>query len=217
MVNSQQINVLLIEDDATWLSIIEEEIVQNPRIQVVARATERHQAIHLALQLPQLDLIVADMMLTMNSLDGIEIARTVLPRRAVPMIILTSVSEQEVILDAFAAGAINYVSKRNVDQLTDTIVAIADGQNVIAPQTADILLQEFMRLKQEQAADLLTRSELEVLQLLEQQYTQDQVANQLYISSATVKKHVSNILKKLNVHSTKDAINTARHKGILHI
>jgi DNA-binding NarL/FixJ family response regulator len=133
---------------------------------------------------------------------------------------LTSMEEKEFIFRSFQAGAIDYQIKADFSSLPDIIRTTFLKKAPINAAVAEQLRLEFQRLKnlesawqQKQIRDLITPTELQVLHLIEQGFTQTEIANRFVISLHTVKIHVGHILKKLKVTSSKHAAQKVKQAG----
>jgi len=132
----------------------------------------------------------------------------------IKMIILGVVNSEAVILRFIEAGALGYVFREDsVDALLQNVQAVIEGRALIEPEIAASLIERGASLTHElleqganpeQYAELTAR-EKEVLSLIEQGLTNQEIAETLVIELGTVKNHVHNILNKLNVNSRKDA------------
>jgi two-component system response regulator DevR len=209
-----KIKVLFIEDDPVWQGIIGDHLANSPAIDVVAKVSTKEDALAAALSL-EVDVIVSDMMLTPTTLDGIEIATEVLKHKSVKIIILTALSQDEVIVESFAAGVLNFINKRNYKDVVDAVVALHQDRHAIHPDAVQSLIRDYQQLKQKEYNAILTNTEKEILRLVQTGDSQQEIADKLYIAVGTIKKHVTNILKKMNVKSSKDAAEVAKKRNML--
>ncbi len=137
----------------------------------------------------------------------------------VKVVFLTGHEEEERIIEAFEAGAVDYILK--TDSMYDIISSIRKAYNHEAPihsyaaRTIRRKMQEIGRYKEElqhftRAFMLLTPAEVGVLKLLLQGYKQKDIADKKHIELVTVKTHVGRILKKFGSHRTRDVISRIR-------
>src|SRR5215207_1910366 len=147
------------------------------------------------------EVVVMD--LNMPDICGIEATPLVLeaaPGTAV--LVLTVSTDDERVMDAVRAGASGYLVKdAELDEIADAIRAVAEGQGAIAPSVAPVLLQSVRDAAPKAPAapapvDLSTR-ERQVLALLSRGMENGDIARQLFVSTSTVKHHVSQVLDKL--------------------
>jgi two-component system, NarL family, nitrate/nitrite response regulator NarL len=119
---------------------------------------------------------------------------------------------EEVIVEYIEAGITGYVlHDESTDELVDKIRAVAKGEALVSPNVVTALMERIVKLKEmcddkENDAELsdLTPREREVLDLLEQSLSNQEIARRLVIEVGTVKNHVHNILKKLDLNSRRD-------------
>jgi NarL family two-component system response regulator LiaR len=177
---------------------------------LVAEARHGLEAVQLCRQAAP-DVILMDLM--MPEMDGIAATRAILadcPRTRI--IAMTSFEEEELVQGVLAAGAISYLLKNvTSDELAKAIRDAASGRSTLAPEAARALVQATRPAPQLERD--LTEREREVLHLVVQGHSNQQIADALVISLATVKAHVSSVLAKLQVSSRAEAIAFAiKHK-----
>ncbi len=132
----------------------------------------------------------------------------------ISILVLTIHDDTEYLFEVVRAGAAGYLLK-DVEplRLCEAIRTVALGGAVVNPGLGDKLVQEFARLVEQPAAtvlpsdtNIISAREQEVLQLMARGYTNREIAAQLFISEKTVKNHVSNILRKLDVSNRTQAV-----------
>jgi NarL family two-component system response regulator LiaR len=151
--------------------------------------------------------------LMMPEMDGIAATQAILADYPeIKIIAMTSFEEEKLVQGVLAAGAISYLLKNvTADELAKAIRDAASGRSTLSPEAARALIQATRPTKQ--LAHDLTEREMEVLKLVVQGYSNQQIADAMVISLATVKAHISNILSKLQVSSRSEAIAYAiKHK-----
>ena len=151
--------------------------------------------------------------LMMPEMDGIAATRAILEAYPdIKIIAMTSFEEDELVQGVLAAGAISYLLKNvTSDELAKAIRDAALGRSTLSPEAARVLVQATRPSKQPLFD--LTEREMEVLNLVVQGQSNQQIADTLVISLATVKAHISNILSKFQVSSRSEAIAFAiKHK-----
>ncbi|QHT61585.1 response regulator transcription factor [Paenibacillus lycopersici] len=203
------IRVLLVEDDLDWIKAISTFLNREADMLVVGAATNAAEAAELARSL-SFDVVLMDIQLTDRKLEGIYAAVEIHELApAAKIIMLTSMSEESVMTQAFTAGAVNYIEKTNYLHLPHAIRA---AYRHSAPM--DALLKEFARLKREEQLKPLTAAEREVFDLIEEGYTQPQIERKLFKAESTLKNQVNKMLKKLGVRSSREAVEKVNRKGL---
>ncbi|MFC5405347.1 response regulator transcription factor [Cohnella soli] len=202
------IKVFLVEDDPDWVKAITAFVNKEEDLLVVGSAASAEEAIRLAHTLA-FDVVLMDIQLTENGLDGIYAAVEILEIRPAKIIMLTSLTDEHVITQAFTAGAIHYLDKTRFMELPHTIRSAYHHSAAM-----DALLKELSRLKRQEQLKQLTDAEREVFELIEQGYTQAQIERELYKAESTLKNQVNKILKKFGVKSSKEAVEIVKRKGL---
>ncbi len=142
----------------------------------------------------------------------------------VPVIMLTVFEDNENIFNALCAGASGYLLKKsNPSQIINAILDVLDGGAPMTSSIARKVLQLFPRTAKqpkeappsEPGTGNLTAREQELIRLFAKGYSYKMIAAELSISVETVRTHIKNIYKKMQVHSAIEAANKAREKGIL--
>lgn len=131
------------------------------------------------------------------------------------VIILTSYYDDAQVFPVLEAGAFSYLLKTaSADEIVNAITKAYQGENVIEPKVAHKVMNRFQS-KQEKPHDSLTERELEVLICVAEGASNQEIADQLFIGIKTVKTHVSNILRKLDVHDRTQAAVYAHRNQLL--
>lgn len=208
------IHVLLVEDDKDWIQEISNELKRHQDIEIIGVATCSEEALK-TINKKSIDVVLMDIFLK-DDCDGIQLTAQLLEmKKDIKIVILTSSDEDAIIFQAYMAGAIDYVIKSEFYEIIDAIRAAYENRSPIRPIVAHKIRKEFRKLKKrEQITCPLTKTEIAILKLIDQGYAQQEIANHLVISVQTVKNHVSRILKKLNVKSSKRAASKAKEMGL---
>ncbi len=161
---------------------------------------------------------MCDVLLAWHELPGVNVLRLIRKLSArhmhLKILIMGIPSVKSTIVSFAEAGAVGYIlSCDSIEILVSKIYAAHQGQSLVEPAVAGALMSRLAEISShvESASNygerlaLLTRREVEVLHLIGQQMTNNQIARQLTIEVGTVKNHVHNILSKLEVHSRRDA------------
>ncbi|MFF0830781.1 response regulator [Brevibacillus sp. NPDC003359] len=208
------IRVFLVEDDPVWRKGLIDFLNKEPDLTVVGEAGFKAEAIERFLP-AEADVVLMDINLTENNLDGIETAIEFMALQAdCKIIMLTSLTDEAVIVESFSAGAVNYISKSSFKEIPDAIRAAHNSQSAIHPTAAAALRNEFLRLKNDENQKLLSPAERDILQLIHQGHTQTQIEQSLHITKRTIKNHINRILKKMGVKTSKEAAAKASQKKL---
>jgi NarL family two-component system response regulator LiaR len=180
-------------------------------MEVIGEAATGREAVELARTLEP-DVILMDML--MPEMDGPQaIARIKQENPAARILVLTSFGESKQIAAAIQAGALGYLLKdSSPDDLLLAIRSVHRG-NLVLPQ--DLALKLMQLGPPAAALDQLTERETDVLRLLAQGQSNQEIARNLHISMTTVRSHVSNILMKLGVSNRTQAALVARERQLL--
>lgn len=207
-----KIKVLLVEDDQVWGNLISGILRNEADLFLVAVVSNREDAVSVCL-LTEPDVVLMDIILTENRMDGIDAVVDIMAVRNPKIIMLTSLDLEEVILEAFAAGAINYITKTHFSEIPNAIREAFANQVSIHFDASSTVSKEILRISKERFRNMLTPAEQEVLKLLSNGHTQSHIQSMLHITQSTIKKHVHRILKKLGVVSGKEAVDKAKKRG----
>lgn len=193
-------------------------ILEAEQITVVAEASNGREAVKLCEQLMP-DVAIVDIgMPQLNGIDAAGLIRKSSPNTQV--LILSMHADESYILRALASGAKGYVLKDAADdEILPATRALLQGKSYFSPSIARTLLEDYVRnLRQrglEDSYDLLTDREKEVLQLLAEGRSNKEVANLLGLSVTTVETHRTNMMQKLDLHSTAEIVLYAVRKRII--
>ena len=189
---------------------------ERPDIELVGEAEDGLEAIELARKLEP-DVILMDV--RMPRLDGVEATRRLLADGAsARILILTTFDLDEYVYAALRAGASGFLLKDvRPDELVDAIRVVAAGNTLFGPAATRRLVERFAQPEPTPAPALadLTEREREILSLLARGYSNAELADRLYVSEATVKTHISAVLRKLGVRDRLQAVIAAYEGGLI--
>lgn len=213
------IRVLLVDDHTLFRSGIKALLQRYPEFEVVGEASDGVEGIkRVTALLP--DVVLMD--LNMPGLSGLEAVQLITQDTPQVNVVMLTVSEDaEDLADALRAGARGYLLK-NIDAefLVQAIKRAANGEPVMAESMTAKLMQQFRSISSHpaplQEKDKLTPREREILLLLARGDSNKEIARQLSVAESTVKIHVQNILKKLNLTSRVQAAVYAVEHGMVH-
>jgi two-component system, NarL family, response regulator DevR len=208
------IKLFLVEDDPDWRKGLIHYLNTQPDLAVIGEAGTKGEALDRFVP-ADTDIVLMDINLTENNLDGIETAIAFIQRQPeCKIIMLTSLTDEQVIVESFSAGAVNYISKSSFKEIPDAIRAAHTKQSAIHATAAEALRNEFLRLKNEEYQKMLSPAEKDILQLIHQGQTQTQIEQSLYITKRTIKNHINRILKKMGVKTSKEAAAKASQRKL---
>ena len=216
----ERVRVLIVDDHQVVRQGLRTFLGLHPEIVVVGEAADGLAAVQLAAQLEP-DVILMD--LVMPGLDGIAATRQIKAQRPRTQVVaLTSFTEDDKVIPAIQAGASSYLLKDvSPDALVEAILAVNRGEARLHPDIARKLMERVARpaAPQEAGASVegLTTRELEVIRLVAQGRSNQDIARDLVISEKTVKTHVSNILSKLNLEDRTQLAIYALKSGLAEI
>ena len=207
---TKTIRVLVVDDHTIIRKGIKAVLDLVPDVDLVGEAENGTQAV-IQDQALSPDVILMDLM--MPEMDGIAATRSILSDYPeIKIIAMTSFEDEELVQGVLSAGAIGYLIKNvTADELAKAIRDAVSGRSTLSPEAATALIRATRPTKQPSPG--LTEREKEVLSLVVQGQSNQQIAEALVISLATVKAHISSILAKLQVASRAEAIAYAiKHK-----
>jgi DNA-binding NarL/FixJ family response regulator len=212
------IRILLADDHTVVRKGLRLLLESQPGFQVIADAAEGREAVALAEQYRP-DVVVMD--IAMPILNGIEAARQICAKAPQTAIVFLSMHADEgYVLKALKSGARAYLLKDSAESdLINAVKAVTQGKAFFSPAISKMLVDDYMRRMQEREVEdsyeLLTTREREILQLLAEGKSNKEKAKILDLSPYTVETHRSNILQKLNLHSSAELILYAVRKGVI--
>ncbi len=212
--NTGAIRVLVVDDHAIIRKGIRAVLDLVPDIDLVGEAENGVQAVKLEQELAP-DVILMDLM--MPEMDGIAAIKEIKKQRPTARIlVLTNFAGEEMIFPAIKAGAVGYHLKdSSPETLIEAIRQVSQGVASLHPSIAKKVLDELHNSGRQKLSDEpLTQREVEVLRRLAQGQENKDIAEQLVISEATVRTHVSNILGKLHLASRTQAALYALREGL---
>ena len=202
MSKTDPIRVMIVDDHAVVRGGLRFFLLAFEDIELIAEARSGQEVLRLCAK-EQPDVILMDMV--MPGMDGADATHAVRERHPdVQVIALTSFKEGDLVQRALKAGAISYLLKDvKIDELAQAIRAAHAGQSTLAPEAAQALVQA--TTEQPEIGEDLTERQRQVLALVAEGLSNAQIAEQLIISPATARYHVSTILSKLGATNRAEA------------
>lgn len=215
----QRIRLLIVDDHTLLRQALRALLEAQPNLEVVGEAINGRDAVEIAEQMMP-DVVLMDMV--MPGLNGIDATRQILKRSpGTRVLILTAYLEDERLLQALRAGASGYVVKNSdLDELVLAIQSVHRGNTYFSSAVSEELAVNEVLLQAKQpdgktGYDLLTNREREVLQLIAEGLSNQQIADVLVISVKTVEAHRSHIMTKLHAKHRTDLIRYAIRRGLI--
>lgn len=226
-----QIRLMLVDDHDIVRTGLKSYLENQSGLLVVAEAGSGEEAIQLAKE-SQPDVIVMD--ISMPQMDGLDATRrltTICPDCKV--LALTVHQDKQYFFEMLAAGAAGYITKQAAaEDLVSAVRAVAEGHVYLQPVLARWLLEDYQRLRVSSSAEghpdavdeqgqkqlgLLSEREQQVLELVAQGLTNNDIGEHLSISPKTVARHRERIMNKLNLHSCTELVKFAIRTGLIDI
>jgi len=213
----KKIKVILAEDHTIVRKGLLSLLKTETGIEVVAEAEDGRQAIEKVAQLKP-DVVVMD--ISMPSLNGLEATRQIKKNYSnVKVLILSVHTDEEYIFQALRAGASGYLVKKAAPMdLINAIQALDRGESFLSPSISKKVIEEYIKnasnmSETEDRTETLSGREREVVQLIAEGLSNQQLAELLHVSVKTVETHRARIMKKLDIHNTAGLTKYAVRRG----
>lgn len=213
------IRVMLVDDHRILRDGIKAMLSLSGDIKVVGEAEDGQEALDLVTQLRP-DLILMDV--AMPRMDGLEATRQIKQRHEdIKVLILTQHDNREYIFPILKAGADGYVLKKAAGtELVSAIRAVHAGGTFLYPSVARTVVEEYLSPDgtiSDRRQSKLTERETEVLKLIAEGKSNQEIADLLFLSVKTVMGHRTNIMDKLDLHSRTDLVKYAIRTGLIQL
>lgn len=209
----QTIKVLIVDDNPSWSNNLSVFLDKESDFKVIGTANTREEAIHL-LNNSEIDIILMDLELTEGFFDGIDtIEEIVLLQKKFKIIVLTSYSKRDLIIQSISAGAVNFLEKKDYKALPQTIRSVYYNDSpfeVLANVFVD-LNKQLLQAREELIINKLTPEERKVYDLRISGKSISQTSQILLKTLDTIKKQSKSILKKLNAKKFEDLKNPQKN------
>jgi DNA-binding NarL/FixJ family response regulator len=208
---------ILIADDHTVVRRgVRQVLDREPDMRVVAEAQDGAEAVRLAVA-GEIDLAVLDV--SMPRMTGIQAAREITRRTDVRVLMLSMHDGEQYLFGALEVGASGYVLKTAADRdLVNAVRSAMRGEPFLYPDAVQAIVRDHLeraRRGEDAPKDPLTPREQEVIKLIAEAYTNDQIAEELVISKKTVERHRANILEKLGMRDRVELTRYAIRRGLV--
>jgi DNA-binding NarL/FixJ family response regulator len=210
------IKILIVDDHPLVIDGIRTMLKDESYFHIEAAAKTAKEAFAFLDNNPPVDIILLD--INLPDIDGLRICEQIRAKnKTVKILGLTSVNEAGIINSFIRKGGNGYLLKNmEREELITAMNQVLDGTIYLSKAANEKIIQQL------QACDLskndvpaLTRREKEILQLLSEGLTSNDIAGKLYLSNYTIDTHRKNMLQKFNVHNTQSLLNVAKKLGVL--
>jgi len=214
----QKIRVLVVDDHTIVRDGICALLALAGDIEVVGEAANGREALDMVEELTP-DVVLMD--IAMPVMGGLEATRRI--RREFPgtkVLVLTQYDDKEFVFPVIEAGACGFISKIAASsELIQGIHSVYRGDSFLSPSVAKIVVEDYQQVAsmrdRHDPYEQLTDRERDVLKLVAEGYTTQQIADMLIISPKTVEGHKTNLMAKLDIHNRVDLVKYALRKGII--
>ncbi len=210
----EKIKILVVDDHALMRDGIRALLKLSGDMEVLGEAADGREALERVQEL-QPDVVVMD--IAMPNMDGMEATRRLKKKYPnIKVLALTQYENREYVFSAIKAGADGYLPKKAAgSELATAIRALNRGESFLYPSAAAALIKDYLRQATEEPYDQLTSREREILKLIAEGRTSQQIADLLSISLKTALGHRTKVMQKLDIHNRTELIKYAMHKGLV--
>lgn len=207
------INVLIVDDHAVVRQGLRQLIDAQPDIEVIGEAADGEMAVQMTRSLKP-DVVLMDLL--MPGMDGVEAtAQIIALNMNVRVLALTSSLEDQLVKQVLQAGAQGYLLKASrVNDVVDAIKRVAEGQSVLDPAAAQVLMQQ---TRTHDPLEALTTRERDVFDMMALGKTNAEISESLTISEVTVRTHIASVLDKLSLRDRTQVVIYALKRGLIHV
>lgn len=210
---TQRTTVYIAEDHPVFQEAVARAVTSRPDLTLVGATRDGQVALDEIRQLkPQVALLDRGL----PTLDGVDVVRSIVDDGlATRIVMLSADSSSGLVYDVVRLGVAGFLTKAaTIDEICDTIAAVARGQTVLAQEIQSGLVSE-LREREQSARPVLTEREAQVLSLIADGLSGPEIGHQLFISASTVKTHVKSVLEKLGVADRAAAVAEAMRRGLI--
>jgi DNA-binding NarL/FixJ family response regulator len=210
--------ILIADDHAMVRDGVKNLIQQNKELMVIGEARSGNETLELYDKL-QPDLLIMD--ISMPDMNGMEVSRAILARNPnANIVILSMYDDEDYISRCLEYGVKGYVVKNESgSELEYAIKSVLSGKNYFSRQAQDVIFKKYSqnvsKKKQKEDTVNLTKREIEIIKLIADGLTSQQMADRLFISPRTVETHRANVMKKLAVKNAIELVKKAQQLSLL--
>jgi two-component system, NarL family, response regulator NreC len=212
------IHILLADDHTILRAGLKMMLNAQPDMEVIGEAQDGRHTIVEATRLRP-DVVLMD--ITMPDMNGIEATRLIKKSLAdVKVLVLTMHENEEYVFQALRAGASGYILKEAADtELINALHVVESGNFYLSPTAQSVMVGDYLQRvhsgEEKDSYSSLTEREREILKLVAEGFTNNQIAERLIISPKTVDTHRTHVMDKLNLHSRAELVKYAMRRGLL--
>jgi two-component system response regulator NreC len=211
-----EIKVLIVDDHALFREGIRSLLKGYDDINIIGEATQGMEAIE---KVHQMSPHIVLMDIAMPVMGGLEATRRIQKEAPlVKVLVLTQYEDSEYVLSLIKAGAKGYIAKTvTAAELVSAIRTVYRGESYLYPNATKTLIEEYLSQAGERKSEYerLSDREREVLQLVAEGRTNQEIADKLFISVKTVLRHRTSVMEKLGFHNRTELIKYAISQGLI--
>jgi DNA-binding NarL/FixJ family response regulator len=207
------IRILIVDDHKMFVQGLESILSKEEDISIVHRCYEGKEVFNMTL-LDRVDIILLD--INLPDMSGIEVCQRILKMKEhIKILVLSMHDEESYITEVLKSGALGYILKNTGrKELVTAIRTVASGRTYFSEAITNTIMKSLMDTSKkakpaEKQVPKITRREKEVLDLIMEENTNQEIANKLFISLKTVEAHRSSLLSKLNARNTAGLVKKA--------
>jgi DNA-binding NarL/FixJ family response regulator len=210
--------ILIADDHSMVRDGVKNLIHQNKDLVVIGEARSGNEALELYEKLRP-DLLILD--ISMPDMNGMEVSRAILAKNPqANIVILSMYDDEDYISRCLEYGVKGYVVKNESgSELDFAIRSVLQGKNYFSRQAQDVIFRKYSqnvtRKKDQDNAIKLTKREVEIIRLIAEGLTSQQMADKLFISHRTVETHRANLMKKMEVKNAIELVKKAQKANLL--
>ena len=213
MSKSPSIKVLIVDDHQVVREGLRRILEMDKQIQVIGEARSGEEAVVKTSALAP-DVVVMD--LKMPGMDGITATQEIKTKKPDTNVLILTLYAEDFVKQAVEAGASGYILKdSDTEQITKAVHQVNEGLCPIAPSLTRDLVTRYVKLSRQENTSILNKRQTEILKLISEGISGNDIGNKLFISTSTVKREIRNIFDKLGVNDRAQAVSEAMKKRLL--